>query len=150
MSKISSETLVVLPDVELFLTGWLRNALHKRGYTTVEVGHTEPADLAYPLQHPVIVVRDDGGPQTETVTFDRSVGVTVLGGTRQDTKPTMDLARLTFALVTSMGVCLADGSPIAAVDKTSARGPYLVNDTADTCRAYMTIDYSLVGEFIHT
>ena len=139
------ENIVVPPDVELFLCGWLRSALRRRGYD-VEVSNKEPADLSFPLGRPLIVIRDDGGPQTEIITYNRAVTFNVLGGTRQDTKPTMDLARLVYALAMSGSVCLAEGSPIAAVDRTTGRGPYLVNDTADTTRAYITVDYLLVGD----
>ena len=139
------ENIVVPPDVELFLTGWLRAALKRRGLD-VEVSNKEPADLSFPLTRPLIVVRDEGGTQTEIVTYSRGVTFNVLGGTRQDVKPTMDLARLVYALAVSGSVCLAEGSPIAAVDRTSGRGPYLVNDTADTARAYLTVDYFIVGD----
>lgn len=143
--RTPAENVAMPPDVELFLTGWLRAALRKRGYG-VEVDNKEPADLAFPLSQPLVVVRNDGGSQTEAVTYEWSIGVTVLGGTRRDTKKTMDLARLVFALATSRAVCLADRSPLANV--VQANGPYLVNDTADTARAYMTIDYALVGEIL--
>lgn len=136
---------VTPPDVELFLTGWLRAALHRRGYD-VEVSNKEPADLAFPLTRPLIVVRDDGGPQTEIITYTATVGITVLAGTRQNDQPAMDLARLVYALATSAGVYLAQGSPITAIDKEGgSTRPYRVNDTAETSRAYMTIGYSLTG-----
>ena len=142
---IPSEYVALPPDVELFLTSWLRAALKRRG-VDVEVDNKEPADLSFPLTRPLIVVRNDGGPKTSDVTFEWTVGITVLGGTRQDTKPTMDLARLTFALCSSVSVCLAEGSPLAAVAQKN--GPYLVNDSADTARAYMTFDYDLTGDVL--
>ena len=138
--------LVVPPDMELFVCGWLREALTGRGWN-VEVGNREPPDSKYPLARPLVVVRDDGGPQTEAVTFDRSISVSVLGGTRGDSYETMRLAREAYALLASDRIALAEGSPIAAVDRASGtNGPYRVVEDPDTTAAYMSLTYRIVGQ----
>ncbi|MDN6554097.1 MAG: hypothetical protein L0K48_03840 [Bifidobacterium mongoliense] len=71
------------PDMELWLTTWLRARLNG-----VRVTNKEPADLSTPLSQPLVIIRDDGGPQLAMRTFDRSLGVTIHAGSKTtDTSP---------------------------------------------------------------
>lgn len=134
---------VAPPDLELFATGYLRSALG------VECGNKHPDDWSAPAA-PLIVVRDDGGSKTGPVTFDRSMGVTVYAGARQDSKSSGDLARRAFAVLTSPAIVRADGSPIAAVVDDGCNGPYPTTDDHDASAHYLTVEYSVVGEIIET
>lgn len=145
---IREPQIVVPPDMELYMTRWLRRKLEARGID-VEVSNKEPADASYPLARPLIVVRDDGGTQTEKVTFDRTLAFNVLYGSRQDDYATMSLARLVYALVTSHGLVLATDSPVCAIDKQAGTtAPIRVDDPAEISRVYFTVEYSVAGDII--
>lgn len=138
--------LVLPPDLELFLTRWLRTVLRARGHD-VQVGTRKPVGCTYPLAKPLVIIQDDGGPQTECVTFEHAVSVNVMGGTKTDAYATMTLAREIYGLLTSDGPLLADGSPIAAVDKQAGtNGVYRVPDDVDATVAFMTVTYRVCGE----
>ena len=96
-----------------------------------------------------MVVRDDGGTQSaDRVTFDRAIGVNVLGWTRNDTKPCRDLAVRVYGVLTGEpGILIgfAEGSRICAVVSDGCNGPYPVGEDAAWCRYYMTVEYSTAG-----
>ena len=114
---------VIPPDLELFLTGWLRSNI--TDVAGLQVGNRIPDD--YDGSYPLVVVRDDGGTQSaDRVTFDRSIGVNVLGWTRNDTKPCRDLAARVYGVLTGEpGILIgfAEGSRICAVVSDGCNGP---------------------------
>ena len=58
---------VIPPDLELFLTGWLRSNI--TDIPGLQVGNRIPD--GYDGSYPLVVVRDDGGTQSaDRVTFD--------------------------------------------------------------------------------
>lgn len=129
---------VTPPDLESFLCGYLRAVLG------IECGNKQPA--GWDGSTALCVVRDDGGAKTGAVTFDRSVGVTVYAGTRQDTEPAMRLARRAYAALSSPTICFEKSSPIAAVDEGGFNGPYRIDEEHDKSACYMTAAYSVVGD----
>lgn len=133
-------TLYLPPDMELFLTGWLRSRIPKVRFT-----NREPDNLSTPLEQPVVVIRDDSGPATSQVTFDRSIGVSVLAGSKTNDKPANDLARIIYAHLTCDEIVTAPESPVAALIDSGCNGPYPVQDDHDYARRYMTVEYSTVG-----
>lgn len=137
-------TRILPPDMELWLTGYLRATLEADG-EDVEVDAKEPDELTTPLERPLIIVRDDSGARTEAITFDRQVGVSVLAGTRTDDREARRLSRLVYAIATDTDIALAVGSPVAAV--TGANGPYAVAEDQDVSRRYFTVSYSVVGSW---
>ena len=140
--------LAVPPDLELFVIGYLADQLAARGHDTI-VTNREPADLTIETVKPVIVCRDDGGPQTEAVTYSRSLGVTVYAGTRQDEKTARDLAGLVYALAAGLDIATAPGSPIAAVNYMDGNvGPYRDPEYADRAAYYMSFQYAIVATLI--
>jgi hypothetical protein len=136
--------------MELFLTGYIRSQLTD-AITFAAVGNREPSfdgtnPTVIPLVKPIVVVRDDSGAAGELrATFDRSIGVSVLAGTKSDMKPANDLARLVYAILTDPDIIEADGSPIATIDYDGCNGPYAVTEEIDVARRYMTVEYTVVG-----
>jgi len=138
--------MITPPDMELWATGYLRAELAALG-RDVEVSNKEPAALdASSMEKPLIVVRDDSGSQTSAVTYDRSLGISVLYGTRQDDQGAGDLARKVMAIMADDAVAETEGSPVAAVVRDGCNGPYSVIEAQDLHRKYMTVEYSVVGE----
>ena len=137
-------SMVTPPDIELWLCEWLRSSI--KDVSGLQVGNREPED--YRGEYPLIVVRDDGGGQSDRVVFDRSVGVTVRGWTRSNSKPCADLARRVYALLTADPEILqgfAEGSPILAIDESGCNGPYPVSEDANVARYSLTAEYSVSG-----
>ena len=134
---------VLPPDLELFLTGYLRDRAAERG-AVVRVGNKEPSDLTTDSPDQ-IVVRDDSGARESAVSFDRSVGVSVLAGTRAYDLPANMLARETVADLTDDAILTWPGSPVAAIRWDGCNGPYAVPEAADKARRYMTVQYAVLG-----
>ncbi len=137
---------VTPPDLEQWLTDYVRQVASVEDID-VEVGNKEPEDLSLPLPRPLIVIRDDSGPKLSRVTFDRSIGATVLGGSRQDDGPTNDLARWLAALLHDPDIVLEPDCPIAAVVEDGCNGPYAVPESLDVARRYMTAQYVAAGSW---
>lgn len=137
---------VTAPDLEVWLTGYVRGVLAAEG-VTAQVSNKEPGDLVLPLAKPLVVIRDDSGVRLSHVTYDRSVGVSVLAGTRTNDKLAGDLARLVMAILTDDAIVEAVGSPVAAVDWDGCNGPYPVVEELDVARRYGTVQYTVVGSW---
>ncbi|MBO3663733.1 hypothetical protein [Microbacterium stercoris] len=137
---------VTPPDLELWLTGYVRALAAGEGLV-VDVSNKEPPTLSLPLKRPLIVIRDDSGPRLSHVTFDRSIGASVLAGSKQDDKPANDLARWLAAVLFDLDLPLADNSPIAAVDPSGCNGPYAVDEELDVARRYLTAQYVAAGSW---
>lgn len=126
-------TPVVFPDVELWATAWLRNALAQRGEPYAQgvlVGVVVPA-----TRRPrMVMVRRDGGPRLDAVREAPRLGVNVWGGSEQEAS---NLARLVAALLWSA----PDGNPVCKA--TQLAGPSPVAD--EQPRRYMTFELVVRG-----
>lgn len=137
---------VTPPDLELWLSGYVRAQALTAGHS-VTVDVREPATLSLPLVKPLIVVRDDSGSRLDWTTFDRSVGVSVLGGSKANPKTINDLARWVASVVFDEALPMVAGSPIASVEWGGCNGPYAVTDPLDVARRYMTAQYTVTGSW---
>ena len=139
---------VTPPDLELWLTRHVRALAAAEGID-VDVSNKEPKDLGavLPMPRPLIVIRDDSGPRTEVVTFDRSVGASVLGGSKQADQPVNDVARWLAGVLFDRDIVLEKPCPIAAVIDDGCNGPYAIDDPVDVARRYMTAQYVVVGSW---
>lgn len=137
---------VTPPDLELWLTGYVRALALAEG-VTADVGNKESATLTMPLKRPLIVIRDDSGSRLDLPTFDRSIGASVLGGSRANDKPAKDLARWLAAILFDLDLPLVAGTPIAAVDLGGCNGPYPVAEQLDVTRMYLTAGYVVTGSW---
>lgn len=138
--------IVTPPDMELFLTGYLRGCLRDRGMA-VQVSNKEPDNLKLPLARPLIVVRDDGGLQESRISYQANIGVSVLAGTRKNDRAANDLARIVYAILTNPEIVSAPDSPITVVDIEGCTRPVPVIEDLDVSRRYMTLTYGAVGAF---
>lgn len=139
-------TIVTPPDMELFLTRFLRGRLIEEGQST-QVTNKEPDNLQLPLARPLIVVRDDGGLQDSRISYQANIGVSVLAGTRRNDGPCINLARQVYAILTSPDIVSFPDSPITVVDIEGCTRPVPVVEDLDVSRRYMTLTYGAVGEF---
>ncbi|OIU88659.1 hypothetical protein [Microbacterium sp. AR7-10] len=144
---------VTPPDLEMWLTSYVRALAAAEGIN-VSVSNKEPPTLSIPLARPLIIIRDDSGPRLSHVTFDRSIGASVLAGTRLNDKPANDIARwlagVLFDIDLPLGVDVPapiSAPPIAAVDVTGCNGPYAVPEQLDVARRYLTAQYVVAGSW---
>lgn len=136
------------PNYVAWLIDYVHTEVRKESeYSTAEVGNKEPDTLSLPIKRPLIIIRDDPGSRRDWTTFDRSIGVTVLLGSKQNDKPAMDLALLVASIVFDTDLPLVDESPIASVDMDGCNGPYAVPDRLDVARLYLTAQYVVAGSF---
>lgn len=133
-------SLYVPPDIEMYLTTWLRDRL-----PDAEIGNKTPTDLRTPLRKPVITISDATGSKSSIATFRRTLTVLVRDGTRLSDQSANDLSRIVFAWLTSADIVDAQDSPIAAVIEDSCFGPYPAADDLDVAARIMTVEYSVVG-----
>lgn len=136
--------IILPPDLEAWMITYVREQVRARDID-VEVSDKEPDTFSLPLARPLIVIRDDSGNRLDWTTFDRSLGATIIGGTKQDDRPIRDLSRLVAALMFDADLPLVDGTPIARVQFGGCNGPYRVTDPLDLSRKYLTAQYVVVG-----
>ncbi len=140
------------PDLTLWACTYARQLLIARtpmegwddwDLADVEVSNKEPISDPWPAA--AIVVRDDGGPRKSTVSWTRSLGVSVLAGSRTFDAPAIDLARLLMGALSdeSLPLLAGPGCPVASVDDSN--GPYQVPEVQDRTRMYFTVEYTVVG-----
>ncbi|MFC7942703.1 hypothetical protein ACFUPZ_05520 [Microbacterium oxydans] len=137
---------VMPPDLVTWLMGYVSDAAAADGHDVDVVG-AEPEDLALPMPRPLIVIRVDPGSRVDWTTFDRSVGATVLGGSKNAPTPIVDLARWVASVLFDDELPLTEGSPIAKVDFDGCNGPYAVREELDVARQYMTAQYVVEGSW---
>lgn len=136
--------IVVHADIEEWLCAWIRSRSPLLGVTPAWVSNVErPSEAGGPPKagEVHVVIRDDSGPNRDLMMKDSTVGVTVIGHTRQAMKPTRDVANYLVALIE--GEAPIVGSPIADVQVVS--GPYSVPSNNDEARLYAVLDVTLVG-----
>ncbi|MDZ4045175.1 MAG: hypothetical protein U1E32_05280 [Rhodoglobus sp.] len=138
-----AEPFVVHSNLELFLTGWYRAAIAASDEEVLdgfEVDNKEPATGTFPSK--LLVVRDDGGPSTWFMTGERSVGLSILAGTRQNPKDAQDAARLIAAMTWQIASVDPD-NPVTAT--LSVNGPYPVPEEQDRARQYIPATLAVVA-----
>ena len=127
--------VVIFPDVELLLTGFLRQQLSGRAEpyaANVYVANAVPAER----RDYMVIVRRDGGPRLDLAREIARVGITVWALKEQDAT---DLARLIAALVWAS----PDGAPILKAVQTS--GPSPVVDASRVPQRYLTFELTVRG-----
>lgn len=137
------------PDMMLWLTKYVREVAQTEipFVGGIDVTNKEPDTLELPLTRPLIVIRDDSGPQLDLTTYDRSIGASVLWGTKTDDQPCANLARWLAGLLFDTGIVLVVGSPIASVTMDGCNGPYAVTENIDVARQYLTAEYVVTGSW---
>jgi hypothetical protein len=140
------DPLVAHDDLELFLVGWYRQALTARPETVcrgVVVDNKEPTGTTFPAK--LLVIRNDGGPDTSILTAERDVGLSVLAGTKENPKDANDLARIVHALRNQIPA-VEPGNPVSAV--LASNGPFPVAEAQPRARRYITLTLSVVGALL--
>lgn len=134
---------VAPPDIALWTCNLLRSELSD--VTGLEVDIRIPD--SYKGDHPLIVVRDDGGTQSDLILFDRSLGVSCYGWNPDNPAPLHDLATRVYAILTDDELAYKPDSPVAAVDESGCNGPYPASTTFGCGLYYLTVEYSTVGNY---
>lgn len=127
--------VVVQPDVELWATGWLRDALAGRPepYASgVYVSNRVPTTR----RDRMVIVRRDGGSRLDLLREVARVGVNVWAGTERDAA---DLSRLVAALLWSA----PNGAPVLQV--TQPMGSTPVADPSGQPLRYQTFEVTTRG-----
>lgn len=125
--------VVVFPDVELWATGYMRDALAARTEPyaqDVYVGNSTPK----PRRDRMVTFRRDGGPRLDITREAARLSVNVWGRTEQEVS---DLSRLVAALIWAA----PDGQPVCKV--TTLAGPTPVVDVQP--QRYMTFELIIRG-----
>lgn len=134
---------VIHADLEHFLVTWYRAALAARPEAVcqgVEVDNREPGDGPFPER--LLVIRDDGGPDTSVLTGTRNVGLSVLAGDPENPKDAADLAAIVHALRTRIP-STDPSNPVAAI--LGSLGPHRVPESQPRARRYLTFTLAVVG-----
>ena len=134
------------PNLTQWLAPYIRGEALAAGHT-LDVEAKEPAQLRLPLQRPLVVVREDPGSRLNWTTFDCSVGVSVLAGTRLHDLPARELALWLASVLHDDALPLVPGTPIASVEWGGCGGPYGVDEDLDVSRQYLTAQYVVSGSW---
>lgn len=135
---------VIHADMLGFLIPWLTAELAKRPEAVcagVSVRDAEPL-AGKPVPPRMVIIRDDSGPTLSLVTAERSVGISVLAGTRETPKEANDLALIVNALLLD-AARVEPGNPVAAVEEIT--GPFPVDDDLPRARRYSTATFIVAG-----
>lgn len=139
-----ADPLVIHADIGLFLVDWYRAAIAARPEDVcrdVEFDTQEP-EPGQPFPKKLVIIRDNGGPDTSIITAERDIGISVLAGTKQNPTDANDLARIIHALRTQIPA-VATGNPVAAV--IASNGPYAVPEAQPHARRYIGLTLSVTG-----
>ncbi|MGV8912240.1 MAG: hypothetical protein ACOH14_06430 [Rhodoglobus sp.] len=142
-----ADPLIIQADIVLFLTQWYREALAARPEAVcrdVEVVNREPS-AGEPFPEKMLVIRDDGGPDTSIISAERNVGLSVLAGTQENPKDADDLSRIVHALRNQIPA-VAVGNPVAAV--LASNGPFPVAESQSRARRYITVRFAVTGTLL--
>jgi hypothetical protein len=134
-------------DLEEFLPAWYRAAFADRPEpycADVEFDRVEP-DPADPARLPprLVVFRDDSGPVGLLGTAERSVGVSVLAGTKDDPTVAKQIALMILALAPRIPA-VEVGNPVTAL--LGSNGPYAVTENQSRARQYLTLTVAVAGQ----
>jgi hypothetical protein len=135
---------VIHVDLQAFLIPWLAAQLDARTEEVcrdVSVRDTEPL-AGRPVPDRMVIIRDDSGPTRTAVTAERSIGISVLAGTKESPEDAVDLALIVNALISGIARPEA-GNPVAAVE--SMTGPFPVEEDLELARRYSTATLVVVG-----
>ncbi len=139
-----ADPAVIQGDLVGYVIEKYRTLLHARSEpncieATVRDREPSPTDEWPPV---LVVVRDDGGPDTSILTGERSVGISCILGTKEDWTPAMDLARIVHALRVELPGVGPD-VPVSAVVDSS--GPILVPEAEPQARAFVNLTLAVAG-----
>ena len=126
---------VVMPDVELLLTGYLRDALAARSEECCQDVHVSTS-VPNPREDRMVVVRRDGGRRLDAFRDLARVGVQVWASSFGEC---VELASIVRALIQG----LPDGAPILACSEQLA--PSAVPDKSGQPMRYGVFDLTLRG-----
>ncbi|MBW8025292.1 hypothetical protein EOG37_01170 [Clavibacter michiganensis subsp. michiganensis] len=135
---------VIHADLQAFLIPWLAAELDARPEEVcrdVSVRDTEPI-AGRPMPKRMVIIRDDSGSTRSTVTAERSIGISVLAGTKESPEDAVDLALIVNALISDVARPEA-GNPVARVDDMT--GPFYVAEDLPSARRYSTATLVVVG-----
>ena len=137
------------PDLELWATAYARVLLDVRtpleehlDWDLRDVKATNKEPLG-DWPEALVIFRDDGGSRKSPVSWTRSMGVSVIAGTRRSDARARDLAFMLCGAFTDESLPLLVGKPIASVD--GSNGPYRVSESQDRTRMYFTVEYTVFG-----
>ncbi len=137
----AGDPLIVHDDLEAFLVSWYRQRILARPEPVCAGVQVDRVEFE-PLPPKLIVIRDDGGPETSLLTGERSVGVSILAGTKANPGDAKELANIVYALRSQ----LPSGDPTnpvaAVVDSTS---PVMVPEAQERARVYFTLTLAVAG-----
>jgi hypothetical protein len=135
---------VIHVDLQAFLIPWLAAELEARPEAVsrdVSVRDTEPL-AGRPVPKRMVIIRDDSGPTRSAVTAERSIGISVLAGTKESPEDAVDLALIVNAIISDVARAEA-GNPVASVDEQT--GPFSVEEDLPLARRYSTATLTVVG-----
>lgn len=138
---------VLHADLEEFLPAWYRAAFEDRAEDycqDVQFDRVEPdAATGEPFPARLVVFRDDSGPVGLLGTAERSVGVSILAGTKEDPTEAKQIALMVLALAPLIPA-VEPGNPVSAL--RAATGPFAVAENQPRARQYLTLTLAVAGQ----
>lgn len=146
--------MVKYSDLEQFLCAWYRDALGARGEAIcrdVVVANAEPSAEEGPFPTKLLVINDNGGPDTSLMTGERAVRLSVLAGTRAKPDDAVDLALIVHALRTQIpapgfATALPDAPRNPVTSVLDSNGPFAVEELQDRARRLITMTLGVSPE----
>lgn len=137
--------LVVMPDLQLWATGFMRAELAARPEPVcsgVVVDRVEPDKGSREFPEKLVVIGDNGNVDGDLVLADAALRVSVLAGSPENPAECIELARIVHAIMRGCAR-VEPGNPVCAV--TASRGPMSAPEDHPRARRLSLFDLSIVG-----
>ena len=133
------------PDIELFLTTYLRDNLPNEDNLQIDIKEPDNYNGTYPL----ITIRNDDGEKDEFNRYTFDIAINIQGWDRTNSKKCKDLANQVFALLTNITKLLNQPhSPIITVNSENCTLPHPITTNPNRAHYYFVIALATVGEIV--
>lgn len=132
--------MIRLPDLELWLTHYLRDTLD---YPDLQIDIRKPED--YSGKYPLLTIRDDGGLQDEFTRFTHDIAINVYAGNKSNPQMCKRIANEAYARLTDFNALYTyPQSPILTVNKEDCTTPHAITSTPNIAHYYFVVALATV------
>lgn len=133
------------PDIELFLTTYLRDNLPNEDNLQIDIHEPDNYNGTYPL----ITIRNDDGEKDEFNRYTFDIAINIQGWDRTNSLKCKTLANKVFSLLMNREKLLKQaGSPVLTINEDNSTLPHAITTNPNRAHYYFVIALATVGEIV--